>query len=152
MGSRFPYHPIIEHTRRLDKTKWQGVAFVLARVQYRLVGGYLYPEPLLHIDYNAPTNPEYSWDIPGRRSFHIGWSVQIIYPIRFVCGTLPRRYPRRPSGLQLTFGFLRGPSGASRDLRPIPRTFGCFTGPSADSADLRVLHGTFGFLSPSDCL
>ena len=43
LGSRLPYHPINKHTQRLGKTKRQRVAFVLARGQYILVGGYLYP-------------------------------------------------------------------------------------------------------------
>ena len=54
-----------------------------------------------------------------------------------------------PLVLQVTFGFLSRPSGASEDLRPIPQTFGCFCGSSADSADLRVPPRTFGFLTPS---
>jgi hypothetical protein len=43
LGSRLLYNPTNMHTRRLDKVKWHSVAFALARVQYRLVRGYLYP-------------------------------------------------------------------------------------------------------------
>ena len=43
LGSRLLYNPTNMHTRRLDRVKWQSVAFALARVQYRLVRGYLYP-------------------------------------------------------------------------------------------------------------
>jgi len=53
LGSRLPYNPINEHTRRLDKTKWQSVAFVLARVQYRLVGG-IYTPNLCYIMTTMP--------------------------------------------------------------------------------------------------
>ena len=34
------------------------------------LGGYLYPQPLLYNDLNTPICPEYSTNIPGRRSFY----------------------------------------------------------------------------------
>ena len=55
---------------------------------------------------------------PGRRSFHTGWSVQIVYPIRFVTETLLRSF-------ESTFG-------SAVDLRSPSWTFGVFRGPSAD--------------------
>ena len=49
-------------------------------------------------------------NIPGRRSFHTGWSVQIVYPIRFVIETLLRSF-------EVTFG-------SAVDLRSPSWTFG----------------------------
>ena len=48
-------------------------------------------------NHNVPTCPEYSANILGRKSFHTGWSVQIVYPIRFVTETLLRSF-------EITFG------------------------------------------------
>ena len=53
------------------------------RVEYRLVRGYLYPQPLLHNDLNTSTCPEYSTNIPGRRSFYrLECTSCLLYPIR----------------------------------------------------------------------
>ena len=43
LGSRLSNHPISEHTRRLDNSKWQSIAFTLARVWYILVGVFIPP-------------------------------------------------------------------------------------------------------------
>ena len=99
MGSRLPYDPHI------------------CTCPVHIGWGYLYPEPLLHNDYNTPTCPEYPANIPGCRSFHTGWSVQIVYPIRFVIETLLRSF-------EVTFG-------SAVDLRSPSWTFGVSRRPSA---------------------
>ena len=128
------------------------------RVEYRLVRGYLYPQPLLHNDLNTPICPEYSTNNLVAVGHFTGWNVQVVYSIRFVLGTLSRRSPatfglppdlREPSwffgeSLRLrVFGVtfnLRGPLVSSEDLRPHHLTFG-------RKGNLRVLEtfGTFGF-------
>ena len=53
------------------------------RVEYRLIRGYLYPQPLLYNDLNTPTCPKYSTNIPGHRLFYkLKCTNCLLYPTR----------------------------------------------------------------------
>ena len=113
-----------------------------------LVRGYLYPQPLLHNDLNAPTCPEYSTNIPARRSFYrLECTRCLLYPIR-ARDAIPKvlcniRIGAGPSEALLILWGVPEASGLRSDLRA-SRTFGFIRKPSAASLDLRSHHSTFG--------
>ena len=73
--------------------------------------GYLYPQPLLHNDLNAPTYSEYSANILGRMSFYKLECINcLLYPIR-----ARHAIPKVASDLRTR----AGPSGAFSNLRRI---------------------------------
>ena len=83
--------------------------YVITRVEYMLVRGYLYPQPLLHSDGNTPTYPEYSSNILGRRSFYrLECTICLLYPIRDRYASpkvlFDLRRSAEPRGLPQTFG------------------------------------------------
>ena len=134
-----------------------------------MVRGYLYPQPSLHNDFNAPTCPKYSANIPGRRSFYrLECTSCLLYPIRarnaipkvlgnlriisgpsdnlqILRGISEASDPRGDLRASRTFGFIRRPSAVLLYLRLHQKTFGHTPVPSASSEDLRPYSRTFGF-------
>ena len=104
-------------------------------------GGIYTPQLLLHNDLNILTSPEYSMNIPGRRSFYrLECTNYLLYPIR-ARDAIPKvlcnlRVSAGPSGAFLILWRVSEASGLRSDLRA-SRIFGFIRGPSTASLDLR---------------